>query len=380
MSDLLSILIVNGDAETSDAFGALPDAQIASTHSGSGAWIEGLRAHPIDILVMELSPNADFTPMLSIMERVRAHFPDIAIFVTSSSKSPDLIIAAMRAGASEFFSKPVPGPDLMAAVDRCRRRRDAHSGRNQAGKLIAVFSNTGGAGVTTLAVNLGIALAQGESGRTALVDLNLHHGDAASFLNLEPKYSIVDACESGDLVNSDKLQSCLAQHSSGLSVLAEPPHPKAAESVSPRHVQAVLHHLRSLFQYVVIDMPHVVEPRVMAALDVSNSIILTTVATIPAVRSTRKLISYFRELGYPSDKVKLVVNRIAKVDRITTADIARTLEIETFWTCPNNYVASTDALNTGVPLVMQKKPSNIGKSILDMAAAVHRYSSNGHSS
>ena len=377
-SDLLSILILNGDGETADAFSHLPDAQIATAQMQSKGWIEGLRSHPIDVLVVELSPNADFTPFLSRMERVRAEFPEMAIFVTSSSKSPDLIIAAMRSGAQEFFSKPIPEHDLTQAVERCRRRKDALAGRGQPGRLISVFSKTGGVGVTTLAVNLGIALAQGGSERAALVDLNLQHGDAASLLNLEPQCSILDACESGDHVNSDKLQSCLSPHPSGLSMLSEPPHPTAGEAVSPRQVQSVLQQLRTMFPYVLVDTPHLFEPRVMAALDISNMILLTTVATIPALRSTRKALSYFRELGYPPEKTKLVVNRISKVDRIETKDIARTLDCETFWTCPNNYLAAADALNTGLPLVMQKRLSNVAKSILDMAAAVHRFSSNGH--
>ena len=377
MSDLLSILILNGDRETTAAFERLPEAQIASAEVQSGGWVDGLHSHPIDILAVELSPQADFALVLNRLERVRAEFPDMAIFVTSSSKSPELIIAAMRSGAQEFFSKPILEPELAQAVERCRRRRESVAGRNPAGRLITVFSRTGGVGVTTLAVNLGIALAQGESRRTALVDLNLQHGDAASLLNLEPRYSIIDACESGDHVDSDKLQSSLSTHSSGLSLLSEPPHPSAAESVSLRQVQAVLQQLRALYPYVVVDAPHVFDPRVLGALYLSDLILLTTVATIPALRSAAKALSYFRELGYPADKIKLVINRTSKVDRIDPRDIARTLECEPFWTCPNNYMAAADAQNTGQPLVMQKRLSNVGRNIQDLAAEVHRHSTNG---
>jgi pilus assembly protein CpaE len=378
MSDLLSILILNGDSDTHEAFSHLPDAQIAAAEMGSGGWIEGLRSHPIDILVVQLSSNADYKPALSGVERAKAEFADLCVFVTSPGKSPDLIIAAMRAGAQEFFPKPIPEQELKAAVERCRRRKQTHGERSSGGRLVSVFSKTGGVGVTTLAVNLGVALAQSETDRAALVDLNLQHGDAASLLNLEPRYSILDACDSSDHVDSDKLQSCLTQHSSGLAMLSEPPHPAAAETVSPRQVQSVLQQLRAMFPWVLVDMPHVFDPRVLAALEVSSTILLVTVATIPSLRSTRKALLYFRELGYPADKVKLVVNRISKVDRIETREITRSLDCETFWTCPNNYMAVVDALNTGIPLVAQKRPSNVAKSILEMAAAIGRFGHNGH--
>jgi pilus assembly protein CpaE len=122
----------------------------------------------------------------------------------------------------------------------------------------------------------------------------------------------------------------------------------------------------------------VFEPRTVAALDLSGTIILTTVATIPALRSAKKVLALFHEMGYSSDKVKLVINRVSKIDRIETKDIQRTLGYETFWTLPNNYGATSDALNTGTPLVTQKRPTNIAKGILEMAEAVSRISSNGH--
>ena len=246
--------------------------------------------------------------------------------------------------------------------------------------MISVFSKTGGVGVTTLAVNLGVALAQSGSKRAALVDLNLQHGDAASLLNLEPRYSIVDACETDDQVDGDKLQSCMAPHPSGLSILAEPPHPAASEEVSAQQTQSVLQQLMTVYPYVIVDLPHTFDPRVMVALDMSSVILLTTVATIPALRSTRKILSIFREMGFSSDKVKLVVNRVSKVDRIEAKEITRTLDYQTFWSLPNNYMATSDALNAGLPLVVQKRPSNVAKSILEMAEAVSRISNNGQHS
>jgi pilus assembly protein CpaE len=286
----------------------------------------------------------------------------------------------MRSGAQEFLTKPINEHEFNQAVKRSRRRKTTANGRRSLGTLISVFSKTGGVGVTTLAVNLGVALAQSGSRRAALVDLNLQHGDAASLLNLEPRYSIMDACETDDQVDGDKLQSCMAPHPSGLSILAEPPDPAASEEVSAQQTQSVLQQLMTVYPYVIVDLPHTFDPRAMVALDMSSVILLTTVATIPALRSARKILSVFRELGYSPDKVKLVVNRVSKVDRIETKEITRTLDYETFWSLPNNYMATSDALNAGLPLVTHKRPSNVAKSILEMAEAVSRISNNGRHS
>ncbi|MEW5797005.1 MAG: AAA family ATPase [Candidatus Zixiibacteriota bacterium] len=380
MSDLLSVLIVNGGEDTASQFEALPDVQLASAELSPDAWNEALRQQTLDILVVELNTRSDFTATLNRIEKTRVEFPDLSIFVTSTNKSPELIIAAMRSGVQEFLTKPINQHEFNQAVERSRKRKHASGGRGHTGTLISVFSKTGGVGVTTLAVNLGVALAQSASKRAALVDLNLQHGDAASLLNLEPKYSIVDACESGDQVDDDKLQSCMAPHPSGLFILSEPPHPAASEEVSAQQIQSVLQKLMTVYPYVVVDLPHNFDPRVMVALDLSSLILLTTVATIPALRASRKVLSLFHEMGYSPDKVKLVVNRVSKVDRIEAKEVARTLDYEAFWNLPNNYMATSDALNTGTPLVAQKRPSNVAKSIMEMAEIVSRLGSHSRPS
>jgi Flp pilus assembly CpaE family ATPase len=57
----------------------------------------------------------------------------------------------------------------------------------------------------------------------------------------------VDACEAGDHVDTDKLQSCMTPHASGLSLLAEPAHPASSDDVSAHHVHSVLQQLTGIY-------------------------------------------------------------------------------------------------------------------------------------
>lgn len=378
MPDLLSILLLNSEPDTAEAFRRLPDAEVRTSNLGSEGWQDALRKQTPDILAVELSPKSDFASSLSRIERVKSEFPELTIIVTSSSKAAELIIAAMRAGAQEFLPKPVNEHELSQAVDRARKRKEQLSGKGGGSRLITVFSKTGGIGVTTLAVNTAIAFSQLTAKKTALVDLNLQHGDVTSMLDLSPRYSIIDACEQGDMIDTDKLESAMAPHESGVSVLPEPPHPAASDEISPAQVQHVLQYLKGQYPFVVVDTPHIFEPRVMTALDMSDVILLTTVATISSLRATKKVLQLFRELGYSAEKVKLVVNRVGRVDRIESKEIQKSLDYETFWTIPNNYPAAIDAINAGQPLVTARKPSNVAKSIIEMAEAVGRFSRNGH--
>jgi pilus assembly protein CpaE len=378
MPEKLSILIVSGESEGTEMFKRLSDVEVVAVSPHDDGWPDSLRKQTPDVLVIELSPKSDLTSALSRIERLKVDLPDLCIFAQSSSKAPELIISAMRAGAQEFLTRPINEHELSQAIERARRRKEQITGRGRTGRLITLFSKTGGTGVTTLAVNLGIALAQVSKKRAALVELNLQHGDAASFLDLNPRYSIVDTCESGDRINSDKLQSCMIHHTSGLSVLPEPSHPAASDEVSAHQVQQILLHLRSIYPYVVVDTPHVFEPRTMAAMDLSDIVVLMTVATIASIRAAKKVLGLFQELGYSPDKVKLVVNRVGRADRIDAKELRETLNYSTFFMIPNNYRAAVDAINSGVPLASYKRLSNVAKSIIEMAGTINRINQNAY--
>ena len=116
----------------------------------------------------------------------------------------------------------------------------------------------------------------------------------------------------------------------------------------------------------------------MAAMDLSDMVIVVIVATVTSIRATKKVLGLFRELGYSPDKVRLVVNRVGRADRINPQELRETLNYPTFWTIPNNYRVAIDAINSGVPMTAHKRLSNVAKSIIEMAEIVNRINQNGH--
>ncbi len=113
-------------------------------------------------------------------------------------------------------------------------------------------------------------------------------------------------------------------------------------------------------------------------MDLSDIVIVVIAATVTSIRATKKVLGLFRELGYSPDKVRLVLNRVGRNDRIDPQELRETLNYPTFWTIPNNYRDAIDAVNSGVPLTAQKRLSTVAKSIIEMAETVHRISQNGH--
>lgn len=377
MAERLRVLVIDSDdsqrEKLRNQLDQMEDVELASEIKGiDDEGLEAVRSAKPDILILELPRDSDET--LGWTQQIKLELPEINIFVTSEDKTPELIISAMRAGAQEFLSRPIDARELKEAIEKVLKiKEQIKTHAPESGRIISVFSKKGGLGVTTVAVNLGVALSQVTSKKSALLDLDLQLGDVTSFLNLSPEYNILDACNPNDEVDGVKLQSCMTRHKSGIFVLAEPKNPMEAESIKPTHINQVLGHLQSMFSYVMIDTPHMFDSRTLEAFQLSDHIIVVTVPNIPSLRATKKSLAAFRDLGYGPDKVKVVVNRAGKKDKITANEISKTIHYQVSWVIPNNYKDVIESVDLGIPLVQNKGGSNVAKSILGLADDITKW-------
>jgi len=369
MAEKLSVVVVDADKsgrkELKDRLDHMNDVRIVSVAKGVNEGIRTVRGSKPDILILDLLKDPGRT--LEWVERLKLEFPDMAIFVSSETATTDLIMSAMRAGAQEFLVRPIDSNELKKAVEKVLKTKEQVKAVPASGTIIAVFSKKGGLGVTTLAVNLGVALSQGAQKKAALVDLDLQLGDVSSFLNLSPDYNILDACNEDGGIDAVKLQSCMTRHDSGVFVLAEPKNPAESENISSSQINQILRHLRSMFSYVVVDTPHVFDSKTLQVFELSDHIIVVVVPNISSIRATKKTLGALKDLGYTRDKVRVVVNRVGKKDPIKSDQIEKTLHYPVSWVVPNDYAVVIEAINTGYPLVSQKGNSNVAKSIWELA-------------
>lgn len=377
MAERLSVVVIDGDKSARKMLRGVLDqisgVELASTARGIDEALQVVRTSKPGVVILELPQDPDKT--LKWIEHLKGEFPDTAIFVSSVVKAPDLVISAMRAGAQEFLGRPIDSDELQKAIEKVVKIKEQTKAQAPTrGRVISVFSKKGGLGVTTLAVNLGVALAQVSENKAALLDLDLQLGDLSSFLNLSADYCLLDCCDELGGVDAVKLQSCMTHHESGVFVLSEPKNPAESDNVSSAQINQILRQLRSTFSYVVVDTPHMFDPRTLEAFEVSDHIIVVAVPNISSVRAAKRTLKLFKDLGYLHDKVRLIVNRVDKKDPITVEEIEKTLHHPVSWVIPNNYPTVIDAINAGVPLVNHKGGSNVAKSILELAKDIPEWS------
>lgn len=291
------------------------------------------------------------------------------IIITSVNYSTNTIIKALRLGAKEFLPKPVLREDLVRVLSMLA----SISPENEVSqsKIITVYSNKGGIGKTTIAVNLAAELAKVTKDKVALVDLNLQLGDISTFLNLNPPFDVnyvirrlIDKEENILIKGFEKYKDL------SLYVLSDPSYIEQSESITTQQITTLFSALKKVFPYIVIDMSSSIDSISLKILDSSDWIMFTTIVNIPAIRNAQRCLNLFRSRKYPSNKVKIVINWYMENDEIKIEDIENTLGESVYWKIPNNYFTIMEAINKGVSISEVNAESNIGNSFRDFAAKV----------
>lgn len=334
------IALVEFDSLVAGSMRAAVDAEVAEY-----AGLDDLRRaldsdQSLDTVL--LGPSVDQEAALEVAATYRVKRPEVGVVLVRRRLDTVLLTEAIRAGVREVLADR-DLTQLTGAVQRSRQVTRAllntHSegagDAEQRAHVITVFSAKGGCGKTTVATNLAAYLARGGKSTVALVDLDLAFGDVAITMQISPKHSIADALVMGDSVDSTGLMQLMAQHSSGVQVLAAPPDPELAEKFDEGFVSHVLRLLADHYDYVVIDTPPAMDGPVLAAFDASDVVALLTTLDIPSLKNTKLTLETLRKVGYSESKLRLVLNRADAKVGLDPADVDNTLGIEVTGTLPS---------------------------------------------
>jgi pilus assembly protein CpaE len=314
-------------------------------------WLSHLRASQPHIVVLDIEEDPAIG--LRLGQFLGEMDPSLRIVGLGPVLPADGLLAAMRAGFTEYLTRPLSIDGVVTAL-RSTARRLLPRGEvsQQPGQLLSFFAAKGGSGATTIAANLAIHLHRLTGRKTLLVDLDLELGEIAVHLGVEARFNFVDMVRNYHRMDEGLLGSYIERHESGVHLLSAPYFPQRPEHVMGEQITDILTMLRAQYDYVIVDTSKSFQPPTIAAFEQSDHIFLVTTADLPSLRNIKRCMPVLERLIPDSgDRIRLIVNRYQEDDLITRDDIERTLGLNVYWTIANDYEAVMRSINSGKPIV-----------------------------
>lgn len=389
MSESIRVVIVDDIAETREHLAKLlgfeADIEVVGSASSGADAVEIAQSVKPDIVLMDINmPGMDG---IAATERLNSEVPSAAIVMMSVQGEADYLRRSMLAGAREFLVKPFSSDELSASIRQVHARERTKqdrigvtpvgagarlaAGEREPGRVVTMFSPKGGVGRTTLAVNLAVMAAAQLGKKVVLVDASFQFGDVGVLLNLNPKNkSIADVLPDLNNGDIDVMDSALIHHSTNIDVLLAPPSPETAELITADHIRKIVGRLRETHDLVVVDSWALFQDSTLALLDLSDVIIGLLTLEITNIKNIRLFLEVVEQLGYPPEKVLLVLNRADSAYGIRVEDVENSIGRKLDHTVVSDGRTVVYALNRGVPFVWSNREAQVSQDILAIARAV----------
>jgi pilus assembly protein CpaE len=338
----VAVAISGPQANVTKEFRQYPDLDDASQLLDGG----------YDVIIIDLDSNPEHA--LDLVEHICSH-SSTTVMVYSARSDSEMLVRCMRAGAREFLTPPFSQGSLAEALVRASVRRPAgRSAKKTLGRLLVFTGAKGGSGVTTLASNFAVALANESGQSTLLVDLDLPLGAAALDLGITAQFSALDALQNVTRMDSNFFARLLTKHSSGLSVLSAPDK-YAAITVTDEALEKLLTVARQDFDFVVVDAGSSIGSTFTILIDAATTVYLVTQVGISELRNSNRLISEFFASRAP--KLQIVLNRFTPRSLVIDEEsITKALTLPATWKVPSDYPVVRQAQNSATPFAMGDSP------------------------
>ncbi|HID64044.1 MAG TPA: response regulator [Anaerolineae bacterium] len=324
------ILIVDDDVNALKLIGYTlhrEGYEIIAARSGQEALVKAREEEPQLVILDIMMPRMDG---YEVCRRLRAT-PQTAqvpvIMLTAKGQVEDKV-AGFEAGADDYLTKPVIPAELVARV-KALLLRSTYAALARA-KSIAFIGAKGGVGVTTLAVNLAVTLAQMDKD-VILLDLQPYSGAVALQLGISPVNTIADLLEKEPTALSQSVvEDTLIKHPSGIRILpaAQGPQSVRGEITLP-HLEAIISNLETVARYLVLDMGFQLSPPTQQVLKKCNQVILVTEPDKIALTLAQRALDSLQVLDVKGSRIGIVVvNRTRSASTPTRSTIESTLGSE----------------------------------------------------
>lgn len=362
--------------QITEAINAQTEFVLVDILSSKEMLVKQLRSVEPDILLVDSQLEGEST--MDIIDDLAIQFPNAALVAILPTNDPLTAQQVMLAGARAFLITPFSQINLVSTL----RRVSELEGRRQQTKTyipsaspeatrplrsVTVYSPRGGTGVTTIAANTAIALAEETGKRVLLFEGKVFFGHLEVILNLRVQNSISDLIPHANNMDEGLVRDVVTSHPSGIHVLLAPSNVQIAQGIRAEDIYNVYMGVARYYDYMVVDAGGPLNEISVTLMDAADRVLLVTTPDLASLHDTSRFLQLSRSLAYPTEKILMVLNKAGIDGGIKLRDIESVLHNQVYHQIPSDPANVLRSINRGIPYLVQYPRSQASKSVQQLA-------------
>ena len=301
----------------------LDKAHLKVQMGGMAAAIEAYRTAPTpNVIILESEGRGT---MLAALDQL-AGVCDSGTRVVIIGRVNDVTLyrELVRRGVSDYVIVPVTALDVVRSICGLFSVPEAKA----VGRIIAVVGAKGGVGASTIAHNVGWAIARDLALDSVVADLDLAFGTAGLDYNQDPPQGIAEAVFSPERVDTAFLDRLLSKCTDNLSLLAAPATLERVYDFGADAFDTIFDTLRTTMPCIVLDIPHQWSAWTKRALIGADDILIVAAPDLANLRNTKNIFDLLKA-SRPNDRPPLFcLNQVGipKRPEINANEFAKAIE------------------------------------------------------
>ena len=269
--------------------------------------LELANQHIPDLIILDvMMPGMDGYEVARSLHR-RPETALIPILMFTARTQPEDKVAGYDVGVDLYLTKPVHPLDLQANIRALLlQRKSRKAALADRGYLVGVLSAKGGSGVSTVALNLAVAMSRQQNLKTIAVELRPGMGSWNDELNLNSRTGLANLLNK-DIpeITQNQVEIQLTNTMIGVRLLLAGGESSSdvALSTAVHQYEVVISELLTLSPVVVLDIGTPFLPAFPLLLDMCNEVVVVTEPSLLSIRRTSHLITELHEKGFGSAKM-----------------------------------------------------------------------------
>lgn len=244
--------------------------------------------------------------------------PPSSVIITSNA-SLGSAVEAMRLGAFDYLVKPIT-PERLASTVRDAIEFGAASGRTKAeikpaAKCLTFIGARGGVGATSIAVHAALLAARKNKRsacETCIVDLDLHNGVCAEYLDLRSSWDLDEIIADPARLDGRMVDLMTSTHKQGIAVISARRKFGETFDFPPTIVTRTMDIASQKYRTMIIDLPRHEESWSEGVIMGSTEIFVVTDHSVAGLKAARRMMNDLMGRYGTGLKIKVIINKHAR--------------------------------------------------------------------